>query len=60
VKMHTYGDRRDPVLDVHYAAMMLVTGGLLRSHNGHKTWVAWAIAGVIAVAGITIRLYRRR
>ena len=48
------------MLYLHSIAIMLVMGGLLRSHGGHKTWVAWALAGVIGIAGITIRLYRRR
>jgi hypothetical protein len=37
-----------------------ILGGVLRSSNGHKTWVAWAIAGVMLVTGILVRLYRRR
>ena len=26
---------------LHSLAMTVVMGGLLRDHNGHKTWVAW-------------------
>jgi hypothetical protein len=26
---------------LHFLAMTVVMGGLLRDHNGHKTWVAW-------------------
>lgn len=43
-----------------YSALVLeVMGGVLRSSNGHKTWVAWTIAGVLLVTGILVRLYRR-
>jgi hypothetical protein len=44
---------------LHFA-LLEITGGILRSNGGHKTWVAWAIAGVFLVAGILVRLYRRR
>jgi len=36
-----------------------IMGGILRSSNGHKTWVAWAIVGVAVVTGILVRVYRR-
>jgi membrane protein DedA with SNARE-associated domain len=48
------------VLYLHSMAMTLVMGGLLRSHGGHKTWVAWAFTGVVCVVGLSIRFYRRR
>lgn len=37
----------------------LLTSGLLQSH-GHKTWVAWVIAVVVAGLGFALRAYRRR
>jgi hypothetical protein len=44
----------------HSLLVVEVLGGVLRSNGGHKTWVAWAIAGVLLVTGILFRLYRRR
>ena len=44
---------------LHAAIALEVMGGILRS-GGHKTWVAWVIAGVVLVTGILVRLYRRR
>ena len=40
-------------------AVLEIMGGILRSNNGHKTWVAWAIVGVFVVTGILVRVYRR-
>jgi hypothetical protein len=48
------------VLVLHSTVVLEIMGGLLRSHGGHKTWVAWALSGVALVTGILIRLYRRR
>jgi hypothetical protein len=38
---------------------MVVVGGLLQSH-GHKTWVSWAIGGVVVLIVLLRPLYRRR
>ena len=48
------------VVYLHSLAMTVVMGGLLRDHNGHKTWVAWVFTGVVCVVGFTVRLYFRR
>jgi hypothetical protein len=45
---------------LHSTLVLEIMGGLLRSDGGHKTWVAWALAGVALITGILIRLYRRR
>jgi len=42
------------------AFVLEILGGILRSNDGHKTWVAWAIVGVAVVTGILVRVYRRR
>jgi hypothetical protein len=48
------------VLYLNSLALTMIMGGLLRSNHGHKTWVAWALAGVLLVTGVLVRLYRRR
>ncbi len=46
-------------LAMFHPMFMVVIGGVLRS-GGHKTWVAWAITGVVVVVAILARLSRRR
>jgi hypothetical protein len=37
------------VVYLHSLAMTVVIGGLLRDHDGHKTWVAWVFTGVVLI-----------
>lgn len=39
--------------------LSLVLAGVLRE-GGHKTWVAWAITGVVVVVGLAVRYSRSR